>query len=116
MLDFKRSCGLTFFAVIISVFYAVEHIENYLLKFINCYFIIALFFLMVGCFMYVLDSGFFKNFISSYRKLIKVSFFNKSHHHEDIKVDGTDFLYTWPLIWAGLTGFIVTLLISLTFF
>lgn len=116
MKDIKRSCGLTLFAVIISVYYAVEHLEHYLIKFINSYFIFALFYLMVGCFMYVLDSGFFKTFTTGYRKLIKVSFLNQPYQHEEAHEPGTSFLYTWPLIWSGLIGFGITLLISVTFF
>ncbi|MDF2557090.1 MAG: hypothetical protein K0R71_918 [Bacillales bacterium] len=117
MKDVKRSSGLTFFAVIISVFYAVEHIEEYLLQFINCYFFIALAYLMIGCFMYVLDSGFFRNFTSAYRKLIKASFSNPSYSDDEIiKNPGTNSLYTWPLIWSGLAGLVITLFISLTFF
>lgn len=117
MIDVKRNSGLTFFAVIISVFYAVEHIEEYLLQFINCYFFIALAYLMIGCFMYVLDSGFFRNFTSTYRKLFKASFSNPSYPYEEvIKESRTKSLYKWPLMLSGLTGITITLLISLTFF
>ena len=116
MEDFKRWCGLTFFAIIISVFYAVENIDEYLLKFINSYFVFALFFLTIGCFMYVLDSGFFRNFTTAYRKMMRNSFSKQSHFEDDIRKTGPDFLYTWPLIWSGVTGFILTLIISLTFF
>jgi hypothetical protein len=101
---------LFFGNILVSTLYSLINPQSFFTSFVNASFLIGLFFLMVGLFLFVYEGGFFNGIMNSFklmRKMSKVDQYVSQFDHLDQTVDSHSDIgkrkirFTHPLIATG---------------